>query len=63
MVVLGTDTNDLTGEYYRTKRYSLVSKTAVLMVSDNLIDGLDGLAAGTMAIASVAFFLYSQLRR
>lgn len=26
----------------------------------NLIDGLDGLAAGTMAIASLAFFLYSQ---
>ena len=24
MVVLGTNTNDLTGEYYRTKRYSLV---------------------------------------
>lgn len=26
----------------------------------NLIDGLDGLAAGTMAIASLAFFLYSE---
>ena len=50
VVILGTDWIPLV-----TVVWVLIMSTAI-----NLIDGLDGLAAGIVAIASGAFFLYSQ---